>query len=336
MVGVAGKSKGCHTCRKRKKGCDLARPVCGQCSKSGKICGGYQKDLTFIYHKIPGRNQQPSPEPKKHPWQATSQLEGDTSSSTFSDENPSLSSSMSSPSPTASTYDDWQRSSALVQQRSSSSSCLQVLSPSLTLTALTALHTSLFNSCFLPRDYITTPESVGLFGHAANWTRLIPPLLNNDLSLQLGYLAVSSSRIGHNNHDENLLAASKVFYGKALREMQRAISDPQRRYREETLLACSTLSIYEMFEAHTSAAMRVGSAPNGWLLHAAAVSRLLEARGPQNYTTDKGHSVFLHARVPIIIRASTARRRCFLSEPQWLTVPWKNPIQRICSRSCLI
>ncbi|ETI24530.1 hypothetical protein G647_03899 [Cladophialophora carrionii CBS 160.54] len=50
MVGVPGKSKGCSTCRRRKKGCDLKRPICGQCASSGYVCGGYNRDRTFIHH----------------------------------------------------------------------------------------------------------------------------------------------------------------------------------------------------------------------------------------------------------------------------------------------
>ncbi|KAF2845208.1 hypothetical protein T440DRAFT_472794 [Plenodomus tracheiphilus IPT5] len=49
MVGVPGRSKGCVTCRKRKKGCDLAQPACGQCNERGIVCGGYDSDRIFIY-----------------------------------------------------------------------------------------------------------------------------------------------------------------------------------------------------------------------------------------------------------------------------------------------
>lgn len=49
MVGVPGRSKGCVTCRKRKKGCDLAQPACGQCNERGIVCGGYDLDRIFIY-----------------------------------------------------------------------------------------------------------------------------------------------------------------------------------------------------------------------------------------------------------------------------------------------
>ena len=58
MVGVPGKSKGCSTCRRRKKGCDLQRPSCGQCLRSGNVCGGYRRDLTFIHH--PASNDTPA------------------------------------------------------------------------------------------------------------------------------------------------------------------------------------------------------------------------------------------------------------------------------------
>ncbi|KAL8650390.1 MAG: hypothetical protein Q9226_005163 [Calogaya cf. arnoldii] len=48
MVGVPGRSKGCKTCRKRKKGCDLLQPACGNCIRGGLICEGYARQWTFI------------------------------------------------------------------------------------------------------------------------------------------------------------------------------------------------------------------------------------------------------------------------------------------------
>jgi Fungal specific transcription factor domain/Fungal Zn(2)-Cys(6) binuclear cluster domain len=322
MVGVAGKSKGCNTCRRRKKGCDLARPICGQCLKSGNPCGGYQRDLTFIHHKVPGKGQQPSSATKQSPKRHPSHLAGYRSLAVGSEGWSSRTSSEQSPAATAD--HDGRESSALVQRTSPLSPSLQMLSPSLDLTALTTFHISLFNSFYLPRNSFAIPENPGPFGHPANWTQLIPPLLHNDPSIQFSYLALSSSRIGHDNHDDNLLASSKKLYGKALREMQRALLDPRRRYTEETLLACSTLGLYEIFEAQTSAEVQNIPTPNGWLSHAAGVARLLEARGAEAYTTDKAHPIFLHARIMITIRASTARQACFLSETEWLIIPWRN------------
>ncbi|KAM7185206.1 hypothetical protein V8F33_012549 [Rhypophila sp. PSN 637] len=48
MVGVPGRSKACNTCRRRKKGCDLARPACGQCRRAGIECTGYVRSRAFI------------------------------------------------------------------------------------------------------------------------------------------------------------------------------------------------------------------------------------------------------------------------------------------------
>ncbi|EFQ98243.1 hypothetical protein MGYG_01278 [Nannizzia gypsea CBS 118893] len=42
-------SAGCNTCRRRKKGCDMQRPSCGQCKKLGISCGGYGRQLKFIH-----------------------------------------------------------------------------------------------------------------------------------------------------------------------------------------------------------------------------------------------------------------------------------------------
>ncbi|KAI8962827.1 hypothetical protein F5Y11DRAFT_347182 [Daldinia sp. FL1419] len=43
MVGVAGRSKGCNTCRKRRVKCDEAKPECYRCIKAGFECLGYQR-----------------------------------------------------------------------------------------------------------------------------------------------------------------------------------------------------------------------------------------------------------------------------------------------------
>ncbi|KAF6808532.1 C6 zinc finger domain protein [Colletotrichum sojae] len=55
MVGAPGRSKGCNTCRRRKKGCDLQRPACGQCLKVGIECEGYERKRIFVNVTNPAR-----------------------------------------------------------------------------------------------------------------------------------------------------------------------------------------------------------------------------------------------------------------------------------------
>ncbi|KAF2798109.1 hypothetical protein K505DRAFT_371984 [Melanomma pulvis-pyrius CBS 109.77] len=48
MVGVPGRSKGCSTCRRRKKKCDLKQPTCDVCAKGKLLCGGYQREMIVV------------------------------------------------------------------------------------------------------------------------------------------------------------------------------------------------------------------------------------------------------------------------------------------------
>ncbi|KIV87647.1 hypothetical protein PV11_03179 [Exophiala sideris] len=47
MVGVA-RSGGCHTCRRRRVGCDQRRPTCQRCEADGRVCEGYQRYAVFV------------------------------------------------------------------------------------------------------------------------------------------------------------------------------------------------------------------------------------------------------------------------------------------------
>lgn len=47
MVGVRS-SRGCKVCRRKKRGCDLSRPACGQCQKIGAKCVYEDRSYTFV------------------------------------------------------------------------------------------------------------------------------------------------------------------------------------------------------------------------------------------------------------------------------------------------
>lgn len=52
MVGVP-RSQGCRQCRRRKKGCDLERPTCGQCARLNVPCAYDERRFTFVSHDAP-------------------------------------------------------------------------------------------------------------------------------------------------------------------------------------------------------------------------------------------------------------------------------------------
>ncbi|KAF1994532.1 hypothetical protein P154DRAFT_624623 [Amniculicola lignicola CBS 123094] len=84
MVGVPGRSKGCATCRRRKKGCDLKLPTCGQCAAKGLVCA-YDRDRVFVrqyVHKAgssspPGSNDDASRAIVWRPYFVTPNLQTD-------------------------------------------------------------------------------------------------------------------------------------------------------------------------------------------------------------------------------------------------------------------
>ncbi|UPK92701.1 hypothetical protein LCI18_003636 [Fusarium solani-melongenae] len=55
-----GVSRGCETCKKRRKKCDEARPSCQRCLKSRRVCPGYKDDGMLVFrHYQPVDNPSP-------------------------------------------------------------------------------------------------------------------------------------------------------------------------------------------------------------------------------------------------------------------------------------
>lgn len=52
MVGVAGRSKGCNTCRRRRVKCDEAKPQCYRCVKAGFECLGYERAVQWRHTSL--------------------------------------------------------------------------------------------------------------------------------------------------------------------------------------------------------------------------------------------------------------------------------------------
>ncbi|RGP62919.1 hypothetical protein FSPOR_8902 [Fusarium sporotrichioides] len=49
MVGIAGKSKACHDCKRRRVKCDFATPTCLRCLKAGIPCRGYERSTLWVH-----------------------------------------------------------------------------------------------------------------------------------------------------------------------------------------------------------------------------------------------------------------------------------------------
>lgn len=47
-----GPSRGCETCKRRRKKCDEARPSCMRCTKANRTCGGYEDNDKHVFRRF--------------------------------------------------------------------------------------------------------------------------------------------------------------------------------------------------------------------------------------------------------------------------------------------
>ncbi|KAL2423871.1 hypothetical protein ABEF95_008888 [Exophiala dermatitidis] len=261
MVGVPGKSKGCNTCRRRKKGCDQKRPVCGQCASSGLKCEGYNRDTTFIIHPASKAVEKAVFLPYARP--APIALPG-----------------------------------------------------SVNRTAVESQCRSLFWDLYMPQGGAACRDAFILrCGNPMNWAEVIQRVSNQDKSLEGAFSALSISRVGQGNKDVRLVHESAKIYGKALKELQEALFDPNRMFSNQILMACMLLQLYEVLE---------GPAFNSrsWMAHARGAARLIQLRGPERHQDWDAHHPFLASRIPTVYASMLQRKSTYLATKEWLTVPW--------------
>ncbi|RAK95358.1 Zn(II)2Cys6 transcription factor domain-containing protein [Aspergillus ibericus CBS 121593] len=212
MVGVAGKSKGCNTCRTRKIACDRSRPECGQCTRSNRVCRGYQRERVFVLV------QPAAPPTKKHIFLRTPpSSERDSPEELYDavDEDLALSSG----------YPFTERGPAYAMMQT------QNECHNLVLTFLSNC-LSAPGSSFLPRS----------------WMPLLAELPTEVKALQIAGAAVAASAIGHQFRDPALIKESLNLYTQGLRQLQSALWNRNLVHDDGTLAACMALGLYEAME----------------------------------------------------------------------------------------
>ena len=191
--------------------------------------------------------------------------------------------------------------------------------PSLDRTAVDLQCRALFWDLYLPHGIAEVHDAMlAKCNHPPNWTSVLLEMQKDEPALDLAFSALSISRVGRSNQDVRLVKESTKIYGRALKDLQKALADLSRSQSEEVLAACSLLGLYEVFEG--------GDAMNksvGWVSHAQGAARLIEMRGPSRHIKRQAHHVFLGARLPILFSALVRRKCTFLANIEWLTIPWR-------------
>lgn len=128
--------------------------------------------------------------------------------------------------------------------------------------------------------------------------------------------ALSLAVVGRVRVDLVLSTEGARQYGKALWELQRALWDDNLKLQDQTLAACMTLVLYEVYECPATNL-------RGWITHAQGMSRLVEARGPKMHQNPLAHEMYKEYRYVTMMENLATRRTSFIHEPRWSTEPWE-------------
>lgn len=208
MVGVAGRSKGCGTCRKRRIRCGLQRPQCSNCIKSNRLCTGYQRERVFIINQTEytGTN-------------------GDKDCSTGSDLN-------------ARACDATARTVPVWMHKYKPAKLFQGVS-------LVPVYRQKLLDTFLRASI---PEMALLGPGFTPWTQTLASLPDHTPALATAVVAVSLSRAAKLYSDKALQMQSLEYYTTGLWDLQKALWSPDEMYLDQTLAACLLLAYYELME----------------------------------------------------------------------------------------
>ncbi|KAH8646252.1 hypothetical protein BX600DRAFT_158272 [Xylariales sp. PMI_506] len=215
MVGVAGKSHACNTCKKRRVKCDFGRPSCLRCISANKSCGGYSRDIVFV-NRTPSRPSTTATAVLSH-IKAQAQLE-DAENKAFS----------------------W----ALADRKRSELELRRLFSQP-------SQHSHEFRKFavgFLQVTYLPQPPTSG--EGTVSWVHRLADLVEPSQSLNTALFAFCLAQLHVTNpasDDSPTLYQCLDHYSTALQHLHSDLDDAQKRFREETLAAIAILSTCELF-----------------------------------------------------------------------------------------
>ncbi|KAF4624353.1 hypothetical protein G7Y89_g13819 [Cudoniella acicularis] len=290
MVGVGGRSGGCHTCRRRRVKCDENHPKCQRCAKAKIPCEGYARDLKFVDEK--GRAQK-RVQIKRQAYLEAIQAEEE-------------------------------------QLRASRVARLQ---PTNRPTATGQVPSALSLAGFRDKVELTFMLNK-LF---AGWRLFIPWIMRGyrgteDCTTTQAVKALSSIYFGRLHRQKESFDAGMISYCKALRLLGVDLKDPKAAFALPSVTNVLSLVIFEM----------MASSGGGMIQHLGGVHRLIQARGPERHQTRPELDVFETCRLGMVHNYMEKKKRCFLEEPQWQTVPWaihpeaKDLLSLLCDRKCFL
>ncbi|KAI9166504.1 Zn(2)-C6 fungal-type DNA-binding domain protein [Paramyrothecium foliicola] len=285
MVGVPGRSKGCSTCRSRKKGCGKQRPTCIQCLQAGLTCGGYERERVWV-------------NTPQESWAGTGSVAYSTDMSSYH----------------ASDSDAHSVTSGTV-----------TLHDSLLQTARQDLYIGQYYETYHPATYGHTSSGTSSFstmGWAGVSSRLYekePALKYALAALSASTLSIKGDDPGLRVKGIQAYSSGIKELSIAFKQPHRIAYDGLLG----AIRLMGFYEI--LFGARADTAEQTGwsAQMNGWHGHICGEQSILLFRGPASFMSGSAHRLFVDGRQQIIMLAVSKRRRTILAETAWKTIPWQ-------------
>ena len=145
------------------------------------------------------------------------------------------------------------------------------------------------------------PENILGMIDGKPWYTLLPGIPNPTKALEVSSSAVCTAKLGRVHNDERLILESRALYVKALKHVQHALWDKSEMYKDETLAACMSLTMYELWECP-------GKSKEAYFSHYSGLSTLIRLRGPDAHTEGLAHYIFLTFRKQAVSLSPASNR----------------------------
>ncbi|KAL7921308.1 hypothetical protein ACQKWADRAFT_327803 [Trichoderma austrokoningii] len=308
MVGVPGRSKGCVTCRRRKKGCDQNVPSCNQCTRAGLECGGYERDLVWVNTTPPNRSKAPASSSRgkgssaqltqQRPWRVmyTAQPENNNNGNNSNSNKRNNNSN----------------------NNNANANINIALHDSLVRSAREELFFNKLISTALPYGHLLSARASDTLTNG--WVSAVSAYYDKEPAIRYASLAMSAGFMGVEENRKQITQSSQITlqgfesYSRAVVEMVRGLNDPTRSQNNGIIVAARILQFYELF---------FGKAPD-WRAHIEGQLSLFLARGPKSFMAGQSHQLYVDGRILIVMLSIGRRAKSPLHTKEWRTIPWRD------------
>ncbi|KAL4779775.1 hypothetical protein BJX76DRAFT_351539 [Aspergillus varians] len=287
MVRHGKLSKGCQTCRKRKIKCDQSSPSCSQCRKAGWVCPQYGDSVGRMF-------QYHDP-------------------SRFSTDQRGLSQDI----------DHAATSLQRMNGHSTPHNADHYSIPGYTVPneIKQSLNDRAINYFLITNAFRDDAGLRGFYEYLPTYN------MRTDKEVLTSLTAAALAAYGNRLRDRDLLKRARVYYGRSLRLVNRALESPMNAVRNSTMVSILLLNT---FEGLTSEGPRSMAYSDG---HVRGVMMVMKLRGQSLMDTRQGQQIFLHmcrclityctirpARVPadVIILRKHACKHLDTKDPAWM------------------